>query len=101
MPTNRTRRKRAKQDLDQHKMEELHHGPGTCLLSGLGYFMHPDWPGAVPGNQVGFYWQLSPENQTKVVKAMRADWLLYREEILAGWKAGGRPWAEQTFAPDQ
>ncbi|MBX7459260.1 hypothetical protein K3152_13485 [Qipengyuania sp. 1NDH17] len=97
MPTNRTRRKRSKQDLDQHKLSELHHGPGTCLLAGCGYFMHPDWPGAVPGNQTGFYWELSDENQAMVREAMLSDWRLYRDEVMAAWDGEGDPWALTEF----
>ena len=101
MPTNRTRRKRTKQDLDNLKMKELHYGPGSCLLAGCGYSMHPDWPGAVRGDQVGFYWELSDTNKAIVIEAMRADWLLYSEEVMAAWEGEGEPWALEKFGEPQ
>lgn len=101
MPTNRTRRKRGKIDLDAHKIGELHHGPGTCLLAGLGYFMHPDLPGAVRGSEIGFHWQLSDESKATVLAAMRADWTLHRETVLAEWTEEGEPWAQRHFDGEQ
>lgn len=106
MPTNRTRRGRTRSELDWAKLGDLHHGPGRCLLAGMGYYMfqhgtRPSIPGAsvssVSGDEGGFYWQLRPDNQAKVVEAMRGDWLLHHETIMEAWTGEGSPWALREF----
>lgn len=76
MPTNRTRRTRAKSDLDSMKMEDLFYGPGTCLFNGEGYLgPHGD----------GFFRDKSPEVQAEILAAMRADWMAAYFVILRAW----------------
>ena len=86
MPTTRTRRKRGRADLDEHKLGMLLHGPDSGLLAGLGY---------VCPVTLNFYQNASQEAQKAILEAMRADWLLHRETVLAA--AEGEPWAQREF----
>ena len=86
MPTNRTRRKRARADLNEHKLGQLLHGPDHSLLAGLGYVC-PDTR--------QFFADATQEAQETILEAMRADWLLHHETILAA--AQVEPWAQRQF----
>lgn len=86
MPTTRTRRKRARADLDEHKLGQLLHGPEHCLLAGLGYHCE---------ETRRFYSEASQESQERILEAMRADWRLHHETVMAA--AEGEPWALREF----
>lgn len=93
MPTNRTRRGRTRGDMDWGRMHEQHYGPGSSLLAGCGYYMFGQNftnraianRSNVRGDEHGFYWQLRPDNQARVIEFMRADWLLHHDAIMAAW----------------
>ena len=87
MPTNRTRRKRSRADLDEHKLEQMIYGPDSCLLAGLGY--------TCPSTR-NFFSKASEEGRTAILDDMRADWLLHHETILAA-AAEREPWAMTEF----
>jgi hypothetical protein len=87
MPTNRTRRTRAKNTLDSHKMGQLHHGPHDCLIAGAGYYQHPTRPDAVKGSPAGFYWDLDNEGKARILDQMRADWFREQDAIMTAWDA--------------
>lgn len=88
MPTNRTRRTRARQELDEHKIGQLHHGPADCLLAGCGYH---------DAERRLFYWQAPEAAQAAILGEMRRDWQLHRAQVLSTWTGEGEPWAAREF----
>lgn len=95
MPTKRRTAKH--RTLDDHMIEELLHGPGSCLLAGCGYY------------RGGFFWKLPEDDKPAVIAEMREDWFRHREQVLAAWDSRDehpwrkqhtdqtRPWAETEF----
>jgi hypothetical protein len=80
--------------LDEMKLRELMHGPGTCLLAGEGYeYSRLDRPRP-----------LTWAERTEMLAEMRADWERHRDAVMAAWAAeerpaGQRPWAERFDKP--
>lgn len=88
MPAKRRREK--SRSIDDYKLEELCHGPGKCLLAGLGYFR---------GEFGGYYHNIRPEQQAAMVEAMRLDWEIHHDRVMAAAAAAGiaKPWALKKF----
>jgi hypothetical protein len=107
------RRTSKSRNLDSLKIKELFYGPGTCLLAGAGYWQPlRGHPGAVPGEEGGFFWNLTEAGQRRTIERMREDWFRHRDEVLAAWDERDehdlyiwrehhsdcvRPWAETEF----
>ncbi len=80
MPTNRTKRTRARSVIDDAKMEDLFYGPGACLLNGCGYLgPHGD----------GLWRDKSPDTQSEVLRAMEADWRTGHRIVMRAWSERG------------
>ncbi len=86
MPTNRTRRKRSRTDLDEYKLGQLVHGPDHCLLRGLGYHC---------AETRAFYSEASEASREAILEAMQSDWAQHSETVLLA--ADGKPWAQHEF----
>jgi hypothetical protein len=84
------RRIEKSRSIDNYKVEELLHGPGTGLLAGLGYSRR-DFGGS--------YHNMKPDQQAAVIDAMRLDWEVHYERVLKEAKAAGiaKPWASIQF----
>ena len=84
------RRIEKSRSIDEWKMSELFHGPGTCLLAGLGYFR---------GHLGGYFHNITPEQQAEMIEAMRLDWEIHHARIMKEANAAGikKPWALIEF----
>lgn len=60
--------------LDRSKIREMHHGPGTCLLAGCGY-----WEG-------DFWHRLGDGLRERIVRRMRDDWERHSATVLQAWE---------------
>lgn len=71
-------------------IEDMLHGPGTSMLAGVGYFRCEFG---------GYFHNLKPDQQAAVIDAMREDWAIHRDRIMAHAEAAGiaEPWALREF----
>lgn len=102
MPAKR-RVGKARRQIDDAYLEDLHYGPGTCLFNGCGYLgPHGD----------GFWREKPADVQGVVLAEMREDWERHRAAILAAWEGRSahdryiareyhgdpaEPWAQREF----
>lgn len=85
MPTNRTRRSRHSNRLDEHKREQLLHGPDAVPLAGVGY---------LAAARVASFDKASKADQAAILAQMRADWDQHRGELLQGKSPRFLAWIE-------
>lgn len=89
--------------LDSYKIDELHYGPGTCLLAGLGYH-GPYHKGLRDAD-------LEQDSET-ILAEMNADWRRYSRTVMDAWHSRdehalwcakqqhgdpAQPWAQTEF----
>ena len=92
MPTNRTRRRRERAILDEHKITDLMHGPGASLLAGCGYLCASNH-----GRPLAKFEEANPERQARILEAMRDDWRINSDIVMDAWTGDGEPWALTEF----
>jgi len=73
--------------LDEYKLQELHEGPGTCLLADCGYYYTRFSGGDNP----------TEEQWAEIRQSMREDWQRHGSEVVASWTGQGPCWAETQF----
>lgn len=76
MPVKR-RVAKTRKALDSTDIEDMHYGPGTCLIGGLGYLgPHGD----------GLWQDAAPEVQAAVLETMRVDWERQWPAVMDAWR---------------
>ena len=92
MPTNRTRRRRERTILDDHKITDLMHGPGASLLAGCGYLCGSDH-----GRPLAKFEDADLARQAQILDIMREDWRTHSDIVIAAFTGDGEPWALTEF----
>ena len=76
--------------MEQGEIDDMLHGPGQSLLAGTGYFR---------AEFGGYYHRIRPDQQQAMIDAMRIDWEIHHDRIMAAAEAAGiaKPWALKKF----
>ena len=90
-------------DIDDLKLGELVEGPGSCLLAGAGYYLHPSgqWGVPSPHGENAFYWEASEAGQALILAAMRADWDRVGARLMADHHDPQSIWSFRKFGPPE